>query len=109
MTWMTRPALDGSLHDMASMGDGTSLAPGDPMPGMATFEEVQQLSAATGAEAERLYLELMIDHHLGGIEMAETVLERTENPAVRALAHSIVTGQTAELELLERLLAARTP
>ena len=109
MTWMTRPALDGSLHDMASMGDGTSLAPGDPMPGMATFEEVQQRSAATGAEAERLYLELMIDHHLGGIEMAETVLERTENPAVRALAHSIVTGQTAELELLERLLAARTP
>lgn len=108
MTWMTRPALDGSIHDMASMGDGSSLKPGDPMPGMATFEEVQQLTASTGVAAERLYLELMIDHHRGGIEMAEAVLERTENPAVIALASSIVAGQTAELDVLERLLAART-
>jgi uncharacterized protein (DUF305 family) len=106
MTWMTRETLDqGSGHGHAA--GSTAHEPGGPMPGMASMEQLNELRAASGVEAERRYLRLMIDHHLGGVEMAEAVLERTEEPVVTALARSIVKSQTAEIAYLEELLAAR--
>ena len=47
------------------------------MPGMATEAEVARLAAATGAEADRLFLTLMIRHHQGALSMVE---EHSDNP-----------------------------
>ncbi|HLS13529.1 MAG TPA: DUF305 domain-containing protein [Beutenbergiaceae bacterium] len=79
----------------------------DPMPGMATREELNRLAAASGAEAERLYLDLMVAHHEGGIEMAQYAADNAQNSAVKGLAVSIVNSQSAELNVLNDLLAAR--
>lgn len=77
------------------------------MPGMASQEELNQLAASTGRAAERLYLELMIPHHQGGVEMAGYAANEAQQEAVRDLAASIVKAQTAELAVLNDLLAAR--
>ena len=76
--------------------------------GMATPEEMVELQEIEGIEAERLFLRLMLEHHHGGIEMAEVTAEHAERPEVRILAGAIVQAQTAEAKLLEDLLAARS-
>lgn len=86
-------------------GSGEGAGQRDPMPGMATPEELAELAAADGAEAERLFLELMIAHHEGGVAMARSALELAAEPAVRRLAQAVVDSQTAEIEVLQALLA----
>lgn len=86
-------------------GDGAGAAEAGVMPGMATADELAELADADGAEAERLFLELMIAHHEGGVAMARSALELAEQPAVRRLAEAVVSSQTAEIAVLETLLA----
>ena len=105
MTWMTRPTLaGGSGHDM----DMSPTAPGATMPGLATAEQIASLKAATGVEAEKIFLTLMIAHHQGGVEMAQAVLDRSRNPVVVDLATSIVQAQTSEITVMQEMLAARS-
>ena len=80
-----------------------------PMTGMATQEQLNSLEAASGVEAERTYLELMILHHQGGVEMAQHAVDHASLPAVRQLAQSMLQAQATELETLQKFLDARTP
>ncbi|WP_353829127.1 DUF305 domain-containing protein [Agromyces sp. SYSU T0242] len=106
MTWMTRPALDGSSHDHGD--DGSAHVAGEPMPGLATAEQLAGLRELDGVAAERRFLELMILHHEGAVEMAEAVLDRSTYPVVVSLAESIILSQQAEIELMEGMLAERS-
>jgi len=111
MTWMTRPAADGTAHDGHGADDGSGRAahvPGEPMPGLATPEQVAGLRELEGVEAERRFLELMIAHHEGAVVMAEAVLDRSTYPVVVSLAESIILSQEAEIALMEDMLAERS-
>lgn len=108
MTWMTRPADDGSSHDGHDSGGGGAHEPGEPMPGLATSEQIAELRTLEGVEAERMFLELMIEHHRGAVEMAEAVLARSDYPVVVSLAESIVRSQESEIGLMEDMLAERS-
>jgi len=106
MTWMSRPTLEGKLHDHS--GDtGKDYVPGDPMPGLATNEQMETLKSLTGVEAEKYFLELMIAHHIGGVEMAEAILERSSNRAVTNLSRGMVVVQEGEINYMRDLLAER--
>lgn len=111
MTWMSLPADGGATHDEHDSGDGGDAAthePGGPMPGLATPEQISELQALEGVEAERMFLELMIAHHKGAVEMAEAVLARSDYPVVVSLAESIVASQASEIALMEDMLAERS-
>ena len=82
---------------------GTASA-GMSMPGMMTDEQMQQLTAASGAAFDKMFLEMMIAHHQGAIEMANTELADGSNPDALALAESIKTSQTAEISEMQQLL-----
>lgn len=105
MTWMSRPALSGAESEHGS--HDAAHTPGDPMPGLATSEQMQELKSLEGVEAEKLFLELMIEHHKGGVEMAEAVLDRSRERVVVTLAKNVVKSQSGEIELMEGLLGAR--
>lgn len=75
--------------------------------GMATPAELQRLRDAQGVEAERLFLELMIKHHEGALDMARLGAEHAERPEVRRLSAAIIEVQTSETRLLRELLAQR--
>jgi uncharacterized protein (DUF305 family) len=107
MTWMSRPLIDGSSHDHGGGANASAHVPGSPMPGLATGEQLAQLKSLSGVEAERLFLELMIAHHKGGVDMAEAVLQRTDNRLVTSLAKGMVAAQLSEIELMEQMLAER--
>ena len=94
--------LTGLERPMAWMGHG-----GQPMPGMATSEEIAELTSLNGTEAEVLFLQLMIRHHQGGIPMAQEILARSDNPVTVRLAASIVNAQQSETDIMTDLLAER--
>lgn len=108
MTWMTRPADDGAAHEGHGEGDDDAHEPGEPMPGLATSEQITELRSLEGVAAERMFLALMIEHHRGAVEMAEAVLARSDYPVVVSLAESIVRSQESEIRLMQDMLAERS-
>ncbi|MCI0688153.1 MAG: DUF305 domain-containing protein [Sporichthyaceae bacterium] len=73
-------------------------------PGMLTEAEMEQLRYSEGAEFDRLFLEGMIRHHEGAIEMAQHELETGMNPDAKAMAQSIISSQRAEIDHMQQLL-----
>lgn len=74
------------------------------MPGMADADAINRLRTLTGVEADGQFLQLMIPHHRAGVIMAQAVLDRSEQPAVRALAQAIVRAQESEINYMQALL-----
>ncbi|MER6969098.1 DUF305 domain-containing protein, partial [Streptomyces halstedii] len=94
MTWM-------GMGDMASGKDGSL------MPGMATNTEMKRLGTLDGKQAEVFYLQLMTDHHKGGIHMAEGCVEKCTVGVEKRLAQGMVASQQSELDLMADLLDQR--
>lgn len=105
MAWMMRPGSAGVEDEHAGHLAGESM--GALMPGMATAAQMAQLSAASGVEAERHFLTLMIAHHQGALEMAEAVLDRSDHADTRTFATAVVTSQQSEIDLMNQMLAER--
>ena len=74
------------------------------MGGMLSDEELAKLAIAKGAAVDRLFLEGMIAHHEGAIQMAE-MIEDSTNSEVKKLFTNIVSSQSAEIEAMKALLA----
>jgi uncharacterized protein (DUF305 family) len=77
--------------------------PAAAMPGMASEEQLEQLRAAEGAEFDQLFVELMTNHHLGGIHMADAAIERVAEDDVRDLAENFLQVQQREVAEFRRL------
>jgi uncharacterized protein (DUF305 family) len=76
------------------------------MDGMMGEEDMQALQDAQGAEAGRLFLEQMIVHHQGAIEMAQVQVDEGRHDDAVAMAQQIVETQQAEISTMEDLLAS---
>ena len=102
MDWMKQTG-----HHHTGLPQGQMLLADGRMPGMASSAQLQQLSAATGKNAEILYLQLMIVHHRAGVEMAQAAVDAADRPEVVRLARSMVQGQTGEINLMTDMLKQR--
>ena len=80
---------------------------GSLMPGMATNAQMAKLRTLSGRDAEVYYLQLMIEHHKGGVEMAQGYVDMAKNDVEKRLAQSMVIAQTSELELMTGMLKER--
>ena len=96
----------GMDHGGMDMGGTTSAAESSAMsmPGMMSGDQMQQLESASGAAFDKMFLELMIVHHQGAVEMAETEIADGSNPEAVALAQKIKSDQTAEIAEIQALL-----
>ena len=74
------------------------------MAGMMTAEQMQQLQDASGQQFDQMWMEMMIAHHEGAIEMAEQVQGST-NPQVADMADAIVSAQEAEITEMQVMLS----
>lgn len=75
------------------------------MPGMASAAEVARLAAATGPEADRLFLTLMIRHHEGALTMVEEHARQASEERVGELATDIAVGQSKQIGQMRGMLA----
>ncbi|MCC2592499.1 DUF305 domain-containing protein [Tessaracoccus sp. OS52] len=78
---------------------------GMDMNGMSQEEMMGELESLSGAEFDKAFLEGMLAHHLGAVEMAEKELADGQNPEALALAEKIIADQQAEITEMEELLA----
>ena len=93
MSWM-----DGSMQ----MDMSTGL-----MPGMATVAQVDKLEKMTGKAMDIYFLQLMLHHHQGGVEMADYAAQHAGTSYVRNFASKIAASQSSEIVLMEQLLRER--
>ncbi|CAN7147204.1 DUF305 domain-containing protein [Microbacterium sp. LjRoot45] len=84
------------------MGNMDGMHHGD---GMMSEEDMDALEAATGDKASRLFLEQMIEHHEGAIEMAQDEVDDGQYADAVQLAQRIIETQTAEIARMKELLA----
>ena len=75
------------------------------MPGMLTDEQLADLEAAAGPAFDEMFLEAMIDHHTGAIQMAQTEQEGGAFAEAIDLAEQIEQAQTEEIDRMRALLA----
>ena len=73
--------------------------------GMMSDADMQALEDATGAEAGRLFLEQMIQHHEGAVDMAQDEVDNGQNSDAVALAETIIESQTTEITTMKEILA----
>jgi uncharacterized protein (DUF305 family) len=78
------------------------------MAGMLTPAQMKELDAAKGVAFDRAYLQLMIQHHVGALKMVEDLFNAPlagQEVDVNVFANDVVTAQTAEIGIMQKLLA----
>jgi uncharacterized protein (DUF305 family) len=78
------------------------------MPGMLTDDQLKQLDAARGAEFDRLFLTLMIQHHRGAVAMVKelfTTRGAAQDLLVFKFANDVQVDQTTEVARMEQMLS----
>lgn len=78
-------------------------AEGMDMSGMSEDERAM-LDSASGPEFDRMFLQMMIPHHQGALDMAETEIADGADADAVALARDIVGSQRAEIGEMQTLL-----
>jgi len=92
------PVPDTGMGSMSGMDHGE-------MAEMMTPEDMQRLTDASGKEFDRLWLEMMMKHHEGAIDMSETELQDGENADAKELAQTIIDSQEAEISTMQEMLS----
>ncbi len=100
----------------AAAGEGTGAMPGEPtgMQGMEGMEGMdhgqmdaggmaamsREMVMEDGEYSDRAFIDSMVPHHQGAVDMAEVALENAQHEEIRNLAEDIVGAQEAEIEEL---------
>ena len=71
--------------------------------GMLTEAEMKTLNETKGAAFDQMFLETMIAHHVGALEMA-TAFQKTTDPELKKLVAEVLSMQTIELSMMKILL-----
>ena len=87
-----------------SSGSSTDMGHDMGMGGMLTDEQMTALENAQGAAFDKLYLEGMIGHHQGALQMAK-MIANSSNAEAKTLATNIEKSQSAEIEKMKQVLA----
>lgn len=74
------------------------------MPGMMSAKDMDELTAMKGAEFDKMFAEMMIDHHNGAISMAKDEQKNGKHADAMKMAGDIATGQSAEVKQLQGIL-----
>jgi uncharacterized protein (DUF305 family) len=72
--------------------------------GMVDQGTMDKLQTLNGPDFDKLWLQSMISHHQGAIDMAQQEIAHGQNPDVIYLAKSIITAQQAEIGKMRQLL-----
>ena len=51
----------------------------------------------TGAAFDEMFINMMVPHHQGAVEMAKIALERAEHPEIKEMANAIISSQEGEI------------
>ncbi|MFJ7265082.1 DUF305 domain-containing protein [Streptomyces sp. NPDC099050] len=97
----------GAMEGWAARNPAPGTSPGGhdhaAMPGMATEQQLKELTGARGPDFDRLFLALMTTHHEGALKMAGEVLAAGNNAAVEEMANEVAATQSAEIHRMRAM------
>lgn len=96
---LERPSTDRTVMEWMGMP-----VPHDAMPGLVPQDELIALFNLEGEAFDRRFLELMLEHHEGGVHMAEWELHHGLDPELRDLAGRMLVKQRSEINDLSLML-----
>ncbi len=76
----------------------------EKMPKMADKKmkaEMVKLEAAKAAEFDKMFLEMMIEHHAGAVRMSRLVKEKSTRPELLKFSENVIKDQTAEIQQMQ--------
>ncbi|CAM5243303.1 DUF305 domain-containing protein [Streptomyces aurantiogriseus] len=85
----------------AESGHGMDHGSGD---GMMSDADMEHLKGMKGAEFDKMFADMMIEHHNGAISMAKDEQKNGKNADAVKMAGDIVEGQSAEVKQLQSIL-----
>jgi uncharacterized protein (DUF305 family) len=97
-----QPVPQTSRDHANAHGDGGAMD--EQMPGMMSAEEMAALEDAPDQRFADMWLEMMVEHHEGAVEMAQTEIEDGQDPRAIALADEIVSAQEDEIATMRDML-----
>ena len=100
--WLDQRGQDATPSGGMDQGD---MGHGDTG-GMMTEDDLTMLEDADETKFDRMFLEMMIEHHEAAIDMARTEQANGENPDAIALAEQVETDQEAEIDKMRQLLGS---
>lgn len=95
--WLAEESYQRGAPDRTAMVWMNEPTPVAEMTGMQTPERLQELSDARGTEADRLFFEIMSDHHLGGVHMADHAAANGARDEITKFAESVSRNQRIEV------------
>ena len=95
--WLADDGFSRGEPDRTAMVWMDEPTPVAEMRGMQTPERLQVLSDARGAEADRLFFDIMTDHHLGGVHMADHAAANGARQEITDFAESVSRNQRIEV------------
>lgn len=91
-------------NEQPKLGQADQDAPDQNMPGMVDRATITRLESLRGPEFDRLWLQAMVGHHQGAIEMAKTEISTGENVDATSMAKTMVSTQQAEIGQMNTML-----
>jgi uncharacterized protein (DUF305 family) len=73
------------------------------MGSMMSQEDMDSQMQMQGGGFDAMWLKMMIEHHEGAIEMAQTEVADGQYPDAKALAEQIITAQQAQIEQMQEM------
>jgi uncharacterized protein (DUF305 family) len=75
------------------MPNGSTMS--DTMMGMTA-----ELQGKTGDEFDKAFIQGMIEHHEGAVEMAQQALQQAKHSEIKQMAQAIIDAQTSEITIM---------
>lgn len=105
--WLAEEGYARGAPDREAMGWMGEPTPVAEMRGMQTPERIAELAAARGAEADLAFFEMMSEHHLGGVHMADHAAANGSRADIVDFAAAVSRNQRIEVveyrQAVERL------
>lgn len=75
------------------------------MPGLMTPQQMTELTGLSGAAFDKMWLQMMVEHHQGAITMSNDELKNGTNADAKKMAEAIVAAQLGEITTMNGMLA----
>ena len=96
----SRDHAHADMHGMSGMGGSD-----ETMPGMMSAADMEELQRSSDADFQDMWLEMMIKHHQGAVEMAKTEIANGRYKPAVDLAKQIIASQSKEIATMRGMLS----
>ena len=91
----------GMMRMMGMDTNKTENQPADDHASMSMEDMTEQLKTKTGDDFDKAFIEMMIIHHQGAIEMAKLTETNAKHDEIKQLGQDIMSAQSKEIDMMQ--------